>query len=79
MQKQCSKCKEIYENAEENFYKVPRLKSGFSSWCKKCHYEKDLSYIKTEIGNINSFDGGMFEVVTCRMVCCGDRADKSNE
>ena len=54
MQKQCSKCKEIYENAEENFYKVPRLKSGFSSWCKKCHYEKDLSYIKTEIGKKNN-------------------------
>lgn len=54
MQKQCSKCKEIYENAEENFYKVPRLKSGFSSWCKKCHYEKNLSYIKTEIGKKNN-------------------------
>ncbi len=50
MQKECSKCKEIYENAEENFYKVPRLKSGLSSWCKKCHYEKDLQYIQTDKG-----------------------------
>jgi len=50
MQKECSKCKEIYENAEENFYKVPRLKSGLSSWCKKCHYEKDLQYVQTDKG-----------------------------
>jgi len=48
MQKKCSKCKKVYENAEDNFYKLPRLKSGLSSWCKKCHLEKDEIYKTTE-------------------------------
>ena len=55
MQKQCSKCKEVYDIAEENFYKLPRLKSGLTSWCKKCYQEKDNKYIKTEKGKkVNS-------------------------
>lgn len=41
MQKQCSKCKEIYENAEENFYKSSKSKSGFNSWCKYCENIKN--------------------------------------
>lgn len=41
MQKQCSKCKKIYENAEENFYKSSKSKSGFNSWCKYCENIKN--------------------------------------
>lgn len=50
MQKKCSKCNTIFENLEENFYKLPRLKSGYSSWCKKCQAEKNALYAKSEIG-----------------------------
>jgi hypothetical protein len=48
MQKQCSKCKEVFENAEENFYKSSKLKSGFNSWCKKCESIKNSIKNKSE-------------------------------
>ena len=48
MQKQCSKCKEFYENAEESFYKSSRSKSGFSSWCKLCENIKNSIKNKPE-------------------------------
>jgi len=48
MQKQCSKCKEVFENAEENFYKSSRLKSGFNSWCKHCENVKNSLKNKSE-------------------------------
>ena len=55
MQKKCSKCNTIFDNLEENFYKLPRLKSGYSSWCKKCQSEKNALYAKSEIGKKNNF------------------------
>ena len=68
MQKECSKCKKVYENAEENFYKVPRLKSGLSSWCKKCHYEKDLQYIQTEKGKQVNSDKSKRFLQKCKLI-----------
>jgi hypothetical protein len=55
MQKKCSKCKFIYENAEEFFYKVPRLKSGLSSWCKKCQQSKNAELAKTKDGKNKAY------------------------
>jgi hypothetical protein len=42
MQKKCSKCEVVYDNAQDFFYPVARLKSGFDSWCKKCRYDVEL-------------------------------------
>lgn len=55
MQKKCSKCKFIYVNAEDFFYKVPRLKSGLSSWCKKCQLSSNAEFAKTEDGKNKAY------------------------
>lgn len=48
--KQCTKCKEVKPFSD--FKASKRLKSGYDSWCKKCHYEQRsknyANYRKTE-------------------------------
>ena len=48
MQKQCSKCKTVYDNAESSFRKNLKLKSGLNSWCKKCESIKNSIKNKPE-------------------------------
>ncbi len=55
MQKKCSRCQIIYNNAENYFYTMPRLKSGLSSWCKNCQKVKNSEFAKTEDGKSKAY------------------------
>jgi hypothetical protein len=51
--KQCTSCRTIYKDIENNFSKSKNYKDGHSYECKKCKKQKDLEYAKTEIGYLN--------------------------
>ena len=43
------------------FYRNKQTKTGLSSYCKKCHYEINQQYRKTEKGKISSRKYGRTE------------------
>lgn len=45
MNKRCSHCGKEFPATEEFFWKDPRLKSGFRSWCKMCSKKRRKSHI----------------------------------
>ncbi len=48
MQKKCTKCETVYDDAEKFFHKNFKLKSGLNSWCKKCESIKNSIKNKSE-------------------------------
>jgi hypothetical protein len=53
--KQCTSCKNIYQDIKTNFFKAKCHKDGYSYECKKCKEQRVLEYTNTEIGYLNTY------------------------
>ena len=52
--KQCTFCKTIYNDIENNFYKRKASKNGYSYHCKECKKKSDIKYANTEHGYLTN-------------------------